>query len=841
MKQLRPALNSGIQYAYLDAMTETKGNWDEDDYEEVYMDVVLDGYGKIKKDPIHVFVQEVMRKGKISSTPFFPSGVIGFLEMLSPPYTSEDPELRSRQILFIMAASGTRFYRFIIQQIGSCPTLVLGSMEPSTKKTSTAILALKIVSDSALLMAPGSTVAAVDMLKSVTSNSNLLDDIEDVNARHNIIMDGFNGAPKTTIERGEEIKLGGQYLTLNFTLKDKLIPKEDEGRTWILIMNKSLQSLDNDFDKEHEAQVAHHDAMRSRGAPRDFLAYLGCRVFSKKEDELSIFQRTHKEAKRIMHNSKPNYEPRKLCTYSLPLTMFLILQGEIELIKESKVEAVNLWTKAVGSREKFLENYMKELEKTDVKVEEMLAQNFRKRKFHEGCPGCSCGEKEKVARKEAPTQKMTWGEVEVKIEEIVDKIKESGEDIIRVKRVLMIHNEMDGIQNLSIAHNRCEKSYIGKSWKEIGIQSSGFLTGPKNKIFVKLDSMEDRGQGTGTVYCYQVNMERFGDELKERLRRLLKPKQLEKIQESVQEAMSQDFPEICKSTLSFKCQLCDFTMTNKEVIKDHMKKEHEKCVLCMQYFMNNDELVDHTEKDHVSFNCPICKKEVPVKNNNKSHMEYHNKEDIYLEVLEKGKVSKMKPKEKKVDLKEAWYNYQRIQKTIVKEVIYKEHPEKSAKDKNSLITRDVSASWKCMSSADKEKWARQAKLKTVEIEIAVAMDVVTKVVEEQSSNENDMKRHMEQVRVNEENGDDILLVENDGDKVELSENADDQEEEGLYFKKARHHKEQTMYKKQGGVRSRPCIRSKPCISSKPCIRSKLCIRSRPCITSKVDKKHTMYN
>ena len=64
------------------------------------------------------------------------------------------------------------------------------------------MLALKILSDSSLFMAPGSSVAAVDMLKSVTSSTNLLDDIEDVNVRHKIIMDGFNGAPKTTVERG---------------------------------------------------------------------------------------------------------------------------------------------------------------------------------------------------------------------------------------------------------------------------------------------------------------------------------------------------------------------------------------------------------------------------------------------------------------------------------------------------------------------------------------------------------------------------------------------------------------------------------------------------------------
>ena len=173
------------------------------------------------------------------------TGLRGFLEMLEPPYTSDDPEIRFRQLLAIMMGVGIRFYRFLILQMGSCPTIILGSTESSTQKTATARLLLKTLSDVTLFMSPGSSSASVDLLKSLTSNFNL---IENVNERHNIIMNGFNEAIKSTIERGEEVKLGGQLLTLNFTVKEKLLPKEDLGRTWISVFKKAVDATD-DFDE----------------------------------------------------------------------------------------------------------------------------------------------------------------------------------------------------------------------------------------------------------------------------------------------------------------------------------------------------------------------------------------------------------------------------------------------------------------------------------------------------------------------------------------------------------------------------------------------------------------
>ena len=77
---------------------------------------------------------------------------------------------------------------------------MLGSSEPSTMKTSTLQLCLKNSSDPEMFLAPGSSQASVDLIKSLSSHTVLMDDIEDLRVRHKIIMDGYNGAGKNTIE-----------------------------------------------------------------------------------------------------------------------------------------------------------------------------------------------------------------------------------------------------------------------------------------------------------------------------------------------------------------------------------------------------------------------------------------------------------------------------------------------------------------------------------------------------------------------------------------------------------------------------------------------------------------
>lgn len=257
-KTLRPAENLGIQYMFLEEMQEKKGHWSETDYEEVYSDRVLAADGTVKKDPIHIYVPELTKKVKVVTPAFLASGLEGFMEMLNPPYTHHNPEIRNRQILALMAAGPQRYYRFIVDQVGACPTLLLGSKAPSTCKTATALLCLKVFGFSNLFMAPGTSLASIELTKSLSSFPLLLDDVENLQMRHKLIMDSYNGASKTTIERGEETKMAGQIISFNITHKEKLQPKEDEGRTLLHHFVKG-DVEDLEFDEAFDNQVNQPD------------------------------------------------------------------------------------------------------------------------------------------------------------------------------------------------------------------------------------------------------------------------------------------------------------------------------------------------------------------------------------------------------------------------------------------------------------------------------------------------------------------------------------------------------------------------------------------------------
>ena len=119
------------------------GKWMAVDIEDVYPDVVYDGYGKPKEDPIHVVVPKLI-PFPLDVSNFDPCGLHGLLEMFLPPYTSEDPEMRKQQMVALVCILSKHFYRLIIYNIGGCPGLILGSFEPETLKSTTALIGLKL-------------------------------------------------------------------------------------------------------------------------------------------------------------------------------------------------------------------------------------------------------------------------------------------------------------------------------------------------------------------------------------------------------------------------------------------------------------------------------------------------------------------------------------------------------------------------------------------------------------------------------------------------------------------------------------------------------------------------
>ena len=75
-------------------------------------------------------------------------------------------------------ASALHFYRFIVDQCGGCPALVLGSYQPATAKSTTAKLCLKIAGEMTYFLDPKSSIASINANKAITSLPFVIDDIE---------------------------------------------------------------------------------------------------------------------------------------------------------------------------------------------------------------------------------------------------------------------------------------------------------------------------------------------------------------------------------------------------------------------------------------------------------------------------------------------------------------------------------------------------------------------------------------------------------------------------------------------------------------------------------------
>ena len=74
-------------------MKRKKENLAFEDVEVVYPDVIQDGRGKVKQDPIHIFVPEIFKNINFGREPLELGGIKSFLKMLLPPYTAKDPRL----------------------------------------------------------------------------------------------------------------------------------------------------------------------------------------------------------------------------------------------------------------------------------------------------------------------------------------------------------------------------------------------------------------------------------------------------------------------------------------------------------------------------------------------------------------------------------------------------------------------------------------------------------------------------------------------------------------------------------------------------------------------------
>ena len=119
-----------------------------------------------------------------------------------------------------------------------------------------------------------------------------------------------------------------------------------------------------------------------------------------------------------------------------------------------------------------------------------------------------------------------------------------------MKKVIMIHIEKDGIQNFSISHTNAKTSFLKKSWSELGFPKKHVkMKGPKSKTFVRKTSTVSeadggcRGGNTQASYCYQINIQDFSTEVKNKILEFFEKEEIVPEETETQATQSQDFRE----------------------------------------------------------------------------------------------------------------------------------------------------------------------------------------------------------------------------------------------------------------------------------------------------------
>ena len=107
IRHQRPAKNIGLQFDYLlERSFEHRGILQLKDVEVVYPDVVYDGYGQVKDDPVHCIINEAYPHKILTASRFNASGLRVLLKLFLPPYTATSPMRRRQQQIAIIGAIG---------------------------------------------------------------------------------------------------------------------------------------------------------------------------------------------------------------------------------------------------------------------------------------------------------------------------------------------------------------------------------------------------------------------------------------------------------------------------------------------------------------------------------------------------------------------------------------------------------------------------------------------------------------------------------------------------------------------------------------------------------------
>ena len=372
---------------------------------------------------------------------------------------------------------------------------------------------------------------------------------------------------------------------------------------------------------------------------------------------------------RILRAAGVTYAPRKLTSYAQALAYFILLEKEVE--ESNNEKAIQLWVQAFKDRDTFVSMYLKELESTDSEITRMMEGLG----CSSGCPTCSCSHPAVTVNRE-PVPAKPWDEIQQIIVCMLDEMVNFDESEIR--KVVNFHNETNKTeQNLSISHTNSKTAFLKKSFEMLGLPlNHPKLVGPRNKVFVKKQSKVLASEGglkgkhTQAAYCYQVNIQHFSYEVKQRI--LDHFQQQEIVPEAIdsQPSQSQNFEEYHQSQNNFilYCKLCEHQAGSAEDMKTHTEQDHVRCTICKKLFAGNTSLKLHMDTDHSRTPCTICGEEVET-SNLKVHLTSHRQKEGFKRALED--VGKIKnritgSKKEKIDLRLAYRLFTEENKTYSK-------------------------------------------------------------------------------------------------------------------------------------------------------------------------------
>ena len=167
--------------------------------------------------------------------------------------------------------------------------------------------------------------------------------------------------------------MGGLCKTLNYDSKTKLDDKIIEGRDLLFDMMSKLK--DNMKGKSateiYDMRIKHLQAMAKRNLPRDFIAEFTGEHFTHEgyDKEETSFQRCHKTGCDLISEQMPELSDRRLSTYSLPYTAYLLVEEHLEKYDDETLTGLHV--EAYGDKTTFFNVCLEEIEKSNIIIEQL--------------------------------------------------------------------------------------------------------------------------------------------------------------------------------------------------------------------------------------------------------------------------------------------------------------------------------------------------------------------------------------------------------------------------------------------------------------------------------------